>query len=164
MILSIAMVAAIGTTISAHADTQSGNNATLQLPGKLMYSIPQIQGTIDINQLLIKSTKTTFIDAAKTAQSAVTGGIVTGGELGPYQGYYVYNFSVMDSSGKTHLVIVDAGNGQVLSKTDMPGEVFAMSNKAVAFGVNEPTGDFIYKNMNPANGPMVIQTAPIQTK
>lgn len=164
IVLSIAMVAAVGTTVSAHADTQSGNNATLQPPGKFIYSMPQIQGTIDISQLLIKSVKTTFIDAAKTAQSAVTGGTVTGGELGPYQGYYVYNFSVLDSSGKMHLVIVDAGNGQVLSKTDMPQGFSAMPGKAVAFGISGPAGDITYQNMGTAEGPMVIRTAPSQTK
>ena len=160
IVLGIAMIAAIGATVSAYADT-TPSNGTGAVSGKSMINIPAIQGSININQLLMQSVKTKFVDAANTAQSAVTGGTVIGGELGPNQGYYVYNFRVLDSSGKTHLVIVDAGNGQVLSNTEMSGGFSAMGGNVVMFhDIGGPMGAMSYQAMNPAGGPFVIQTAP----
>ena len=138
----------------------SGNNGTIQ-SGALAASMPTIKGSIDINQLLMQSVKTKFVDAANTAQSAVTGGIVTGGQLGPFQGYYVYNFQVLDSSGKTHLVIVDAGNSQVLSNTETPDGFSGMPGKVVVFhGIGGSMDDMSYQVMNPSEVPVVIGTAP----
>ncbi|NHI03056.1 hypothetical protein DYY67_0177 [Candidatus Nitrosotalea sp. TS] len=158
IVLGMAIVATLGTTVSVYADTTPSNSTgTL---GKTMVNIPAIQGSININQLLMQSVKTKFVDAANTAQTAVTGGTVTGGQLGPYQGYYVYNFQVLDSSGKTHLVIVDAGNGQVLSNTEAPDGFFGMPGKVMMFhGIGGSMGDTSYQVMNPADGPVVIGTA-----
>lgn len=157
IVLGMVIVATIGTTVSVYADTTPSNSTgTL---GKTMVNIPAIQGSININQLLMQSVKTKFVDAANTAQTAVTGGTVTGGQLGPYQGYYVYNFQVLDSSGKTHLVIVDAGNGQVLSNTEAPDGFFGMPGKVTMFhGIGGPMGDISYQAMNPTDGPVVIGT------
>jgi uncharacterized membrane protein YkoI len=159
-VLGMAIVAAIGTTVSVFADTSSGTN-NVTASSKSIVNIPTIQGSIDINQLLMQSVKSKFVDAANTAQSAVGGGTVIGGELGPYQGYYVYNFRVLDSSDKIHLVIVDAGNGQILSNTEMPNGFSFMSGKMIGFhGISGPIGDVTYQAMNPEEGPITIQTAP----
>lgn len=161
--LGLALVAAIGTTVSVYADTPSflSTNGTGTTLGKAIVTLPTIQGSININNLLMQSVKTKFVDAANTAQSAVTGGTVTGGQLGPYQGYYVYNFQVLDGSGKTHLVIVDAGNGQVLSNTETPTGFSDMSGQVTMFRtMGGPMGDMPYQTMNPAEGPVVIGTAP----
>lgn len=159
IVLGIAIVAVIGTTVSVYADTQSGNNTGTLQPGKFMVNIPTIQGSIDINQLLMHSVKTKFVDAANTAQSAVAGGTVTGGELGPYQGYYVYNFQVVDGSGKMHLVIVDAGNGQVLSNTELPQGGFGMTGNVMYHNISGDMGSSSFQG-SPADGPIVIQTTP----
>ncbi|MGI0074149.1 MAG: PepSY domain-containing protein [Nitrosotalea sp.] len=158
IVLGIAIFAAIGTTVSVYADTQPNTGTTPS--GKVMANIPTIQGSIDINQLLMHSVKTKFVDAANTAQSAVTGGTVTGGELGPYQGFYVYNFQVLDSSSKMHLVIVDAGNGQVLSNTEMPDGFSAMPGNVMFHSIGGSMGNISYQAMNPADGPIAIQVAP----
>ncbi len=162
IVLGIAMIAAIGTTVSVYADTSSSasTNGSETIFGKPI-NIPTIQGSVNINQLLMQSVKTKFIDATNTAQSAVTSGTVTGGQLGPYQGYYVYNFQVLDSTGKTHLVIVDAGNGQVLSNTEAPDGISGMPGQVVMFhGMGGPMGDVFYKAMGSAEGPVVIGTTP----
>ncbi len=160
IVLGMAIVATIGTTVSVYADT-TPSNSTGAIFGKSMVNIPTIQGSININQLLMQSVKTKFVDAANTAQSAVTGGTVTGGQLWPYQGYYVYNFQVLDSSGKTHLVIVDAGNGKVLSNTEAPDGFSGMPGKVVMFhGIGGPMGDMSYQTIGSAEGPVVIGTAP----
>ena len=157
IILGLAIVAIVGASVSAYADTKSNNTGIQQFSA----SIPQIQGSIDINQVLMQSVKTKFVDAANTAQGTEVGGTVIGGELGPYQGYYVYNFSVLDSSGKTHEVIVDAGNGKVLSNTEMPSGFAGMLGKVAMFrGVAGPMGDVTYQAGDPTEGPMIIQTAP----
>lgn len=158
IVLGIAMIAAIGTTVSVYADTTPSNGTvTTTVPGKFAVNIPTIQGSVNINQLLMQSTKTKFVDAANTAQSAVTGGIVIGGELGPNQGYYVYNFRVLDSSDKTHLVIVDAGNGKVLSNTEMPDGFSAMGGNVMMFHrIGGPMGDMSYQTMDSTDGPVAI--------
>ncbi len=160
IVLGIAIIAAIGTTVSVYADTAPSNGTGI-ISGKKMINIPAIQGSININHLLMQSVKTKFVDAANTAQSAVAGGTVTGGELGPYQGYYVYNFQVLDSSNKMHLVIVDAGNGQVLSNTETPDGFSGMPVKVMMFhGTGGPMGDVSYQTMGSSEGPLVIQTTP----
>ncbi|MGI0026300.1 MAG: PepSY domain-containing protein [Nitrosopumilaceae archaeon] len=161
IVLGIAIVATIGTSVSVYAENQSNNTGISQIPPKFMADIPKIQGSIDINQILMQNVKTKFVDAANTAQSAVTGGTVVSGDLGPYQGYYVYNFRVLDSSSKIHLVIVDAGDGKVLSNTDAPDEFFAMSGKMIGVG---PMGDISYQAMSPGEQVQSFQIAPPQTK
>ncbi|MDE1764257.1 MAG: PepSY domain-containing protein [Thaumarchaeota archaeon] len=163
IVLGLALVAAIGTTVSVYADTPSflSTNGTGTTLGKAIVTMPTIQGSININQLLMQSVKTKFVDAANAAQSAVTGGTVTGGQIGPYQGYYVYNFQVLDSSGNTYIVIVDAGNGQVLSNTGVPDGFSGMPGKVMMFRtMGGSMGDMSYQAMNPAEGPVVIGTAP----
>ncbi|MGI0074036.1 MAG: PepSY domain-containing protein [Nitrosotalea sp.] len=157
IVLGITIFAAIGTTVSVYADTQPNTGTT---PSGKFTAIPTIQGSIDINQLLMHSVKTKFVDAANTVQSAVTGGTVTGGDLGPYQGYYVYNFQVLDSSGKMHLVIVDAGNGQVLSNTEMPDGFSAMPGNVMFHSIGGSMGNISYQAMSAADGPIAIQVAP----
>jgi len=54
--------------------------------------------------------------AASTAQSQVNNGAVISGRLAVLQGYLVYVFNVADySAGTLRVVVVDAGNGSVLS-------------------------------------------------
>ena len=157
IILGMALVATIGVSVSAYADTQSNNTGVQQFSA----NIPQIQGSININQVLMQSVKTKFVDAVNIAQETETGGTVIGGDLGPYQGYYVYNFSVLDSSGMTHEVIVDAGNGKVLSNTEIALGFGGMSGKVVMFhGAPDAMGDVTYQVGSPVGGPFVTQITP----
>jgi uncharacterized membrane protein YkoI len=157
IILGMAIVAIVGVSVSAYADTQSNGTGIQQFS----VNIPQIQGSININQVLMQSVKVKFVDATNTALGTESGGTVIGGELGPYQGYYVYNFSVLDSTGKMHNVIVDAGNGKVLSNTEMPLGFSGMPGKVVMYhGTAGSMGDVTYQAGSPVGGPFVIQTAP----
>lgn len=81
---------------------------------------PTINGSVSIADNLInflkESTKVPFISAAETAQQQITNGTVLGGHLGATNGYLVYTYLVVNPTDKTiHKVIIDAGNGQVLS-------------------------------------------------
>lgn len=84
---------------------------------------PDISGSVNVKQTMKDyindNTKTSFSDAASIAQKEVTNGAVVGGHIGVNQGFLVYTFSVMDKQAeKSYIVIVDAGNGKVLYKSD----------------------------------------------
>ena len=56
-----------------------------------------------------------FITAAQTAQNQIANGTVLGGHIGVTQGYLTYTYFVANPTNDTaHIVIIDAGNGQVL--------------------------------------------------
>jgi hypothetical protein len=81
--------------------------------------MPQINGSVSIaneaSNFINENVKVSFVAAAQTAHGQVTNGSVLGGHLGIVQGYLVYTFFVADAANQTgHLVIVDAGNGNVL--------------------------------------------------
>jgi uncharacterized membrane protein YkoI len=80
---------------------------------------PSIKGSVSIqnatNAFVRDNVKVPFATALSTAQSQVSGGTVTGGQLTVVQGYLVYEFKVANyNAGTYRVVIVDAGNGSVL--------------------------------------------------
>ena len=79
---------------------------------------PNITGSINIPQIIKSNIKVNFSQAADTAAKQVSGGMVVSGHIGVVQGYLVYKFIVIDSTGHTvYCVIIDPGNGQVLYKS-----------------------------------------------
>lgn len=108
MILGVAVIATIGGSFAfaQTAGSTSGQSSTGTAP-------PQIQGSVNLQQLLLSNVQTKFTDAANTAAGAVTNGQVISGSLAVIQGSVVYNFKVIDGTN-IYSVIVDAGNGKVL--------------------------------------------------
>lgn len=116
MILGVAVIAAVGgsfafaqtagSSASSGASSSSGQSSTGT-------TIPQIQGSVNLQHLLLSNVQTKFTDAANTAAGAVTNGQVISGSLATIQGSVVYNFKVIDGTN-IYSVIVDAGNGKVL--------------------------------------------------
>ncbi len=148
IVLSVVMISTLGTLVTASAQSENSTQDTL-------VKIPTIQGTIDINKILMSSVKTSFVEAATTAASSVSGGHVMGGELGPDQGYYVYNFRVLDSDSKMHFVTVDAGNGKVLSNT----EGFGTDGKQIFYRFQAaPVGNTFSGNMEYSTPGIAIGT------
>ena len=81
--------------------------------------IPQINGSVSLaneaSNFINENVNVSFVAAAQTAQGQVTNGTVLGGHLGVVQGYLVHTFFVADTGNQMgHLVVVDAGNGNVL--------------------------------------------------
>ncbi|HEX7033685.1 MAG TPA: hypothetical protein VF172_11865 [Nitrososphaera sp.] len=81
--------------------------------------IPQINGSVSVTEeardFINENVNVSFTAAAETAQGQVPDGRVFGGHLGVVQGYLVYTFFVASTGNQTgHMVIVDAGNGNVL--------------------------------------------------
>lgn len=105
MILGVAVIATVGTSL-AFAQTAGTTSGTT--------TPPQIQGSVNLQQMLLSSVQTKFTDAANTAAGAVTNGQVIGGSLTVIQGSVVYSFKVFDGTN-IYSVIVDAGNGKVLN-------------------------------------------------
>jgi uncharacterized membrane protein YkoI len=111
-LLAVMLIVAIGATVGgslAYAQTAGTTG-----PSSQSNATPQIQGSVNLQQMLLSSVQTKFTDAANTAASAVTNGQVIAGSLAVIQGSVVYNFKVTDGKN-IYSVIVDAGNGKVLN-------------------------------------------------
>ncbi len=78
---------------------------------------PQIQGSINLHNMIQSSITVKFSTAADTAAGAITNGKVIGGFLTVKQGYVVYVFQVIDDKNTVYSVIVDPANGNVLYKS-----------------------------------------------
>lgn len=103
VILGAIAVASVMTASSAMAQTATTPNTT-----------PQIQGSVNLQNLIKSNVKETFIGAANKAASAVSNGNILSGRLGIEQGSVVYQFTIVDDKNMVYQVIVDAGNGSVL--------------------------------------------------
>lgn len=82
-----------------------------------------INGSVNIADNIVnfleENTKIPFTAAAETAQQQIINGTVLGGHLGVTEGFLAYTYLVANPSEKTmHKVIIDAGNGQVLSASE----------------------------------------------
>src|ERR671923_430647 len=107
--------------------------------------MPQINGSVSVaneaSNFVNENVKVPFVAAAQTAQGQVTNGTVLGGHLGVVQGYLVYTFFVADTASQTgHLVIVDAGNGNVLHTSE--GLSFGSFGHPMMFGLWGGHGGF----------------------
>lgn len=101
VILGVAVIASIGGSLAFAQTAGSGTGQT------------QIQGSVNLTQMILSSVKTPFVTAATTAAGQVTGGQVLSGGLAVIQGSPVYAFKVTDGKS-VYSVLVDAGNGSVL--------------------------------------------------
>jgi len=115
-VLSISIATAF---LLQSAAAQTNSTTTIHMTSQL----PQINGSVNIqqeaNKFIQDNVKVTFNTAASTAQSQVEGGSIVAGYLGVVQGYLVYTFNVANyDEGTSRIVIVDAGNGQVLYTSD----------------------------------------------
>jgi uncharacterized membrane protein YkoI len=113
--LSAILVASSLAQATAQQEQQQGQRMMMRF-GE---GIPQINGSVSLadeaSNFINENVKVPFVTAAQTAQGQVTNETVLGGHLGVVQGYLVYTFFVADTGNQTgHLVVVDAGNGNVL--------------------------------------------------
>lgn len=99
--------------------------ASAQVQNQTSQQLSQIQGTINLSQVILSSVKTRLTDAANTAAGSVANGKVIGGMLTMKQNYVVYDFKVIDDKNMVYHVIVDPGNGQVLNTS--AGHQFSMN-------------------------------------
>jgi len=104
----------IGVAIFATAGVSTAFAQTSGSAGQTSTPHPQIQGSINVQQLLMSKVTVSFSDAANTAAATVTNGKVIGGSLKEVQGYLVYAFKVIDDKNMVYTVIVDPSIGKAL--------------------------------------------------
>lgn len=119
-IVAIVAAGAVAAVLAAPAIAQA--TAQQQQQKMMMWAgegMPQINGSVSVtnetSSFINENVNVEFVAAAETAQGQVNNGRVLGGHLGVAQGYLVYTFFVANTTNQTgHMVIVDAGNGEVL--------------------------------------------------
>ncbi len=125
----------IGVAIFASA----GMGAAFAQSAPATNTAPKIQGSINIEQLLMSNVKVDFSTAATTAAGGssaapIAGGKVISGSLKPMQGSLVYAFKVIDSNNMAYSVIVDPSSGSVLYAS--AGHAFHMGGFGGHGGMN----------------------------
>ncbi len=83
---------------------------------------PSITGSVKAPSrasILASLAKIDILKAIEIAKGQQAGTII-GANLGERDGYVVYNVVVLTADGSSVLVIIDAGNGNVLSVTKLP--------------------------------------------
>jgi uncharacterized membrane protein YkoI len=139
IVVAVLAVGALSAVLVASSLAQA--TAQEQQQQRMMMSfgegVPQINGTVSLaneaSNFINENVKVSFVAAAQTAQGQVTNGTVLGGHLRVVQGYLVYTFFVADTGNQTgHLVIVDAGNGNVLYTSE--GQSFGSFGHPMMFG------------------------------
>jgi uncharacterized membrane protein YkoI len=139
VVVAILAVGAVSAIFLASSIAQA--TAQQQQERKMMMwsgeGIPQINGSVSVanetSNFINENVKVPFVAAAQTAQGQVTNGTVFGGHLGVVQGYLVYKFFVADTGNQTgHLVVVDAGNGEVLYTSE--GQSFGSFGHSSMYG------------------------------
>jgi uncharacterized membrane protein YkoI len=121
LLLAIFLVSPLVSTMAQQQQQQLlGTNETIlnqYKPGATINGSVNIAGNI-VN-FLEENTKIPFTTAAETAQQQIINGTVLGGHLGVTEGFLAYTYLVANPSDKIiHKVIIDAGNGQVLSASE----------------------------------------------
>jgi uncharacterized membrane protein YkoI len=130
---AVALAAVVAIAVAAPAAPQQAALAVASATGQAATgmgsgwhgnatgNMPKINGTVNVGQqmknFINDNLKVTLAQASDTAAKQVAGGkgIVVSGNLGVVQGYLVYKLHVVNPTDQTaQMVIVDAGNGQVL--------------------------------------------------
>jgi hypothetical protein len=140
IVVAVLAVGALSTVLVVSSIVQATAQEQQQrmMMGRFGEGLPQINGSVSIanetSNFVNENVKVSFLAAAQTAQGQVTNGTVLGGHLGILQGYLVYTFFVADMDNQTgHLVVVDAGNSNVLFTSQ--GHSIGSFGHPMAFGL-----------------------------
>jgi uncharacterized membrane protein YkoI len=111
-------LASIYTLQGASAQNQTNSNASAVPLRNLTGSV---QVFPRLSQVIQSKANVSLNEASTSAQTAVgANSHVISVHLGIVDGYLVYIAHVVDSKNNIHRVIVDAGNGKILSATQLP--------------------------------------------
>lgn len=127
IIAAIAVTASItiGTFTSSYiqqsVSAQNQNNSS----GAGHPSVRNLTGSVQVfpklSQIIQSKANVSLSTAATSAQTAVgANSHVISAHLGIVNGFLVYVAHVVDANNNIHTVIVDAGNGKILSATQLP--------------------------------------------
>jgi len=128
ILLSLILASPVAYTWAQYQLHGAGNNS-LYLDPQMQYmkryesTIPKINGSVNIvdniGEMFKQNAKVSFPTAAETAQKQIANATVVGGHLGITQGYLTYTYLMVDTNKQiAYRVIIDAGNGNVLYKSE----------------------------------------------
>ncbi len=148
IVAAVLAVGALSAVLVASSLAQANAQQEQQQQRMMMNfgeGLPQINGSVSVanetRNFINENVKVSFVEAAQTAQGQATNGTVLGGHLGVVQGYLVYTFFVADAANQRgHLMIVDAGNGNVLHTSE--GLSFGSFGHPMMFGLWGGHGGF----------------------
>ncbi len=100
------------------------NNGTNHNPSSTMTQVSNLTGSISIFSPIISGFKSSIhvslTDAIKTAENSIGNNSTTvAAFIHPDKGFIVYNIFALDYNSNAHRVIVDPGNGKILSSQQM---------------------------------------------
>ena len=123
------------TNQNAGAQMMGGNDTGMMTkPGARMMGSSNITSSINlmtiISEAIGSNINISLSDAATTAETSVgNGSHAASAELGENNGYLVYNIMVIDPSMNFSKVVVDPGNGEVLSSKQLSKEEHMMMHE-----------------------------------
>ena len=123
------------TNQNAGAQMMGGNDTGMMTkPGDRMMGSSNITSSINlmtiISEAIGSNINISLSDAATTAETSVgNGSHAASAELGENNGYLVYNIMVIDPSMNFSKVVVDPGNGEVLSSKQLSKEEHMMMHE-----------------------------------
>ena len=126
----------IGTFTSSYiqqtVSAQNQNSSNSAGVASLRNLTGSVQVLPRLSQIIQSKANISFSAAATSAQTAVgANSHVISAHLGVVNGFLVYVAHVIDTNNNIHTVIVDAGNGKILSATQLP---FAQQGGRGMFG------------------------------
>ena len=124
-------------------------------PGMMMMATPNVTGSVPIlptiSKAIASQVHTSLVNATMTAEKTVgsnTHAVMS--HLGIENGFLVYTICTIDSNNNMHRVIVDAGNGKVLSNQQIPmREAMMMHGGGLMMGPQSGMGMMGPMMMNP---------------
>jgi uncharacterized membrane protein YkoI len=129
IVLVFGSTSALLTTFTHKANAQTSGSSTMgtNSPKSMMMTGNRganITGSVPLLPTMMQALKsrvhTSLNDATTTALKSVGGNSsAVAGFIHPENGFLVYNVIVLDANNNIHRVIVDAGNGKVLSSQSM---------------------------------------------
>ncbi len=118
------MIGTLTSYIQQTVSAQNQNNSSSASVASLRNLTGSVQVFPRLSQVIqssISKTNVTLSTAATSAQTAVgANSHVISAHLGVVNGYLVYVSRLVDANNNIHRVIVDAGNGKVLSTIQLP--------------------------------------------
>ena len=124
------------TNQNAGAQMMGGNDTGMMMkqPGARMMGSNNITSSINLMTIISgaigSNINISLSDAATTAETSVgNGSHAASAELGENNGYLVYNIMVIDPSMNFSKVVVDPGNGEVLSSKQLSKEEHMMMHE-----------------------------------
>ena len=133
LLLAVGVVlgSGVSNTMTKHnADAQmmGGNNTEMMMGGNNITSSINLMSVI--SNAIGSNINVSLSDAATTAETSVgNGSHAASAELGENNGYLVYNIMVIDPSMNFSKVVVDPGNGEVLSSKQLSKEEHMMMHE-----------------------------------